>query len=499
MKRLIIPLLILAAQVSFAQTASNPLPIKFNFKDKKFIGATAKGGSTLCEKLSRSPFNGLKSGNFYQISIENINTNLYNVTINKKDSVIQSGVEFPSLELIGLDGIDKVIANIVPSAFASKIQASPDLGSPNIMSLDIEKDPEIKELLDKAGNENVKIKVLLTIALCKLAVEDILQESKEPAKEANELLYRLNLQALSYLESLSAAPDTPILKKTDKFKLSEVVHLTDEKRHNLEIVEDKLTKLKKEYNKFKSGVEKLYQEDKEIKKQDEELAATFKEAGEVLASHVSKISRDSITNYLNSVIHLENHSDRTFTSLPIQHNGDISKLSIIISPLKPEYGQTYTVEYQFPENKMYAGISGSFYFASGFRNDLYSTRETHTSDTTSYFSIVKEGTEKSEVGFATLLHVGSTLSNSRLGVHVTVGPALSLSAKPQIRLALGAGVSAGSHKNKVTVNLLGMAGYVQKISKVFNETEKYNSKPEQITVSKLAGAFAVSVGYIYKF
>jgi hypothetical protein len=71
--------------------------LKINFKTKQV---------TIPKKLN--------TGDYYYVKIEDVNLNLYKVSIDKFDSSIASSVEFPSFEFAGLEGLNKLLSNLTP-------------------------------------------------------------------------------------------------------------------------------------------------------------------------------------------------------------------------------------------------------------------------------------------------------------------------------------------------------------------------------------------------
>jgi len=99
---------------------------------------------------------------------------------------------------------------------------------------------------------------------------------------------------------------------------------------------------------------------------------------------------------------------------------------------------------------------------------------------------------------STLLHFGWKLKNPYLGFHGSIGPAFSISNKVKPRLAIGGGLSFGK-KQMLTIDVLGLGGYVNRKSEGYSTKDSYSAEPGQIVVSKLNFGWGISIGYIYKF
>ena len=470
----------------------------------------------------------LKKGDIYQVEVKNINLNLYSVVLGKKDSIIPSDVKFPTFEMIGVDVIKSISEGINVATFSTSTTDLSDFlanaKTSNGLTLDknflsdkaLKNNFEINKLASLLESEwkqdyynlitkinaNSKIeKVKKEIVTTQQTAKNILSSSENAIKTTDNLLFELNLQALSYLEGLKMSNKNGLFSDRINRTLKDVIIESDLLREKISNIRKQLDKLEDDYKQFKqSDAEygKIF-EDVEIKKQDGILLGDISKGKETIDKILEKISQSKISEYLTSIIHLENNKDRTYVSMPIQHNGDISDLNITLLPKKPEYGQTYNLNYKFPYDNFYVGLSGSFYYAN-FKNRSFSIKETPTSDTTSNYSVINENDFRGEIGVAALLHIGSKISFSGIGLHGTIGPGLSISTKPLPRIAIGGGVSFGKRKGMLSLDLLCIAGNVNDKSRVFDDKSAIlTAKPETVTVSKLSATFGISLGYIYKF
>lgn len=521
----------------------------------------------------------IKHGELYKVQIKNINVNLYDISINKKDSIITSNVTFPTLDLLGLDALNGVIQNIIPptssikslesekdevkkrtSIIDNKIKhyedkqqsanekieeakgainknkaikgfiAPKELDSINkeyqdIIILNISrrdscqtvinelkkdriliiKELDVIEKKLKEQEQDAKVKILNEISKYQDSTKNTLTNTKKIIQLSDSLIVRLNNQAFSYYKSLTTKDSISQYIFDPKLNFNSVFDLSQQLRDTLAKRKSEITNYRSHYKKYTDSLlrdvynTELLKKDSLIKLKNSELMEAFSTSVSILEKALEKIAYEKISTSFQTLIHLENNNGHSYTSLPLQHNGDISQLTITITPKKLEYGQSYTAHYEFPKRKFYAGIGGSFYYGNSFRNDVYSVQELQITDTTSQFFIVNEEEKKGEVGFATLLHVGWKIYKDWVGLHGTVGPAISLYSKPQFRTALGVGISIGKKNNMVSFDVLGMMGNVQRRSNVYYEGTPYSVKPEQISISKLSSSFAFSVGYIYRF
>lgn len=505
----------------------------------------------------------IKPGQFYILEIDNINMNLFNVSLSKKDSLIPISVPFPTFELLGFESLEKLISNINSSTISTEgnnvknllaeIQIlshkkatveneleyflttkgivldqplynidinnliSTDIFSPFVEKSDFDnKLSEISELraalefksaqLDTSRQQlnelDKKIYALDNLAIANKNIELVLLSVKPYFDNINSAVSRLNLHAISYLESLYSKPINSIIGPRSELVLQESYIELNRLKEILKQKKNSVLDIEKEYNKSKNKLDDLNNIDTLIKNRESEFKKNIKSAIKDIDKEIAKISQDKLFEYISSIIHMENNKNRSYTSLPLQHNSDISKLEINITPKKPEFGQSYKAEYQFPKIRSIVGVGGAFYYGFGFSNEIFSIQETPTSDTTSVFNIVKEKEQQGEFGIATFLHIVHRLNIcgfEDLGINIVFGPAFSFSDRPQLRLAIGGGLSYGASRNMLSLNALLMHGYTQVKSNVFEEGDTYSLKPDQITVSTLSRSFGLSLGYIYRF
>lgn len=524
------------------------------------------------KKINSDSLNKIRIGEYYRVEIENINLNLFNVSIDKRDSSFTSTVTFPTLEMIGLDNILKISSSIVSKTISSedneiaqlliekknlkiienklktevefknfqkaileqnyetndaKISSNDENKKDSLLNVfsDAKKSLKIDEINDKIESVNLNIieienlifeldkriegeaenkKIRIKIENFKNEVKTKIDISKSVFEDINLFLSNLTLQSLVYMESLYGNDSIPKMNK--KLSTNEVLVKSASYRNRIETLINEIDAINTQFKILKNEHVLVFQKKDSLNDEASKLTSLIVESKAVLEKELEKINEAKMIEYLTKIIILENNSDRRYLSMPLQHNGDLSKLTILITPKNPDYGQGYQTTYNFKAPKFYVGIGAGFYYANSLRNDSYSSQEVKLTDTTSNFMIVNENEKRGEFGFTTLLHIGTKISNSSdnnlknlFGVHFSIGPAISLYSKPQVRLATGFGVSIGKEKNMVAIDVLGMTGYVERKSNVYNELSTYFSKPDQITVSRLSSSFALSVGYIYKF
>jgi hypothetical protein len=253
------------------------------------------------------------------------------------------------------------------------------------------------------------------------------------------------------------------------------------------------------YSKFYAEKQSEIYSDTTLRRTDKEIKLAYSAVIDSAFKVFESIKTEKIITWLTPLIYLENNKNTTYVSLPITLRKDLTTLSVNIEPKKPEFGlQNYKAELSFPiQKRRYIGTGVSFYVSSLY-SEAFSIQATKLDTVNTDYKLISEEPLKAEIGLSTLLYFGKKFYNSDWGGHFLIGPSLSLSTKVKPRLSIGAGISYGK-KQMVTLGIIGMGGYVDKRSVVYEENKTYKVKPNQITVSKLDFGYGLSMGYIYKF
>lgn len=516
MKHVFIIILCAISIGSVAQKSDNPVPVVLDFNTKKFT-------SNNVESLYK-----LKKGQFYQVQITNINQNLFSVGVNHKDSMIVSNVTIPTFASLGIDGWTTLISGIKNVANATITQLTDSMEKANIIakSIEYEKASHGIDIMNNNFFSNKIKKELNEQELLKAYLEKKLQEEKNSDK--NVILEQINEASKGLSTRMTKAKDSIILRldstllQMNLFKLkylgdtSKVVWCLPDNQDicdyasKIEVYRQKIIKTKASISASKLSLDKFISSKTtglQLMKSDSTLKVAYKTWTENLEAAIAlldkaleQINQEKMTAFFQNIINLENNISTTWTSLPIQYLGDIGEFEINITPRSSDFGlNTYKQTYTFQISRAYTGLSAGLYFASGFKNERYSVLETVIAGTSS-FEIKKEAADDVEIGFTSLLHIGNKFEdNDLVGYHFSVGPAIALSSVIRPRLCLGGGLSFGKYTNMLTIDILLMTGYYDVKSNVYAEGQSYSAKPEQVTLSKLGAAAALSIGYIYKF
>ena len=135
------------------------------------------------KSIDLSKIKELRRGELFQIKISGINMNLYNVSIDKKDSTIKSEVTIPDIKSIAIDGIKIFLENLSTNTIA-KVKDKSDSVTSDFKSNQYSR-PDLKKL---ASLENNKIEIEFEIKETKVMLRkrnielQILKSSKKSAK-----------------------------------------------------------------------------------------------------------------------------------------------------------------------------------------------------------------------------------------------------------------------------------------------------------------------------
>jgi hypothetical protein len=491
----------ICAHIVFAQDTNKIKKIVLDFKTKTFADTSLNNLKTI------------KKGDYYQLEINDINMNLFNVSLEKKDSAITSNVSIPTFETIGIDAINQIIKNLNTST-NSTIQLAKENINQTITDLN-----KFKPLLGRSNTNTKKIEIALqkkqildSISSNMDSLKNITIKTRPTISSIDTLLMNMNLQSIAYL--ISPTDLTSQYLEDHKIRFDTIIYQIQNFKNQLNKIKRNLCEFKDNYENYivKSHIiDSLVNNDPQIKKENDSFLSQIIEINTTIDKALKKIDPEKISQFMNAIIHLENNSIRKFQSLEMPFTEDIGELKISIDPKNKEFGlPSYTTTLKFPINKkVYAGVGTSFYYAL-FKNDRFSIRDSLSTeisktdstsiDSISHFRIVNEKLKKGEIGIAALLHVGcKPFNNINIGLDFTIGPAITIEAKPKARLAIGIGASYGNENNMLSLDFLWMGGYVDRLSNVYNENEIYSIKPDQITISKLDYKVGIAIGYIYKF
>jgi hypothetical protein len=429
----------------------------------------------------------LREGDFYRLVIDNINLNLFRVQVNYTDTIYSKPLETPTFAGFGLDAITKAISGLSDLS-SSVTKAENDLNK-SLKTLDTLGKLSPK-LVTKNQKDYEKLKVRINQENGKL---------KENNKELNDISYRIDTLKLSvYRFKLNSLK---LEKGANSFNLEKALNESLDIRKSIIQLKANSNEIK---NTFNSDYEK-YSEDIRKKEDIKKAVLALNEAYDKLTTALDKIilefNADNINTLLSQVVFMNNNSNNTYKSVPMQFNGEQAILEYKIIPRDENYLlQSYSAKIIFPRRRPDSFSVGLSFYVSTLYDEAYTTLGTNKNDTVRY-SVTKEDSLKVEIGIVSLfrIRIGNKFGKfDDWDFHLNFGPGISISNNVKPRLFWGTGLSYGK-KHRIAVDLGGVAGYTDVLSNTINLKEEYNPKPDNITVSKLKFGVYLSLGYYYAF
>lgn len=479
--------------------------IKLNFSTKEYTSSV-----TLLDKLKR--------GDYYQLEIDNINLNAYKVTINNRDSITQTGLTIPSLSSSGISGILSTLTALGGAAAPNSetpltSQRAPLSSQDMLLSIA----PNSPSTTAKGAKQPSKAsrkknpspprplstddsnKVIKAMGVC----DSSFQAAYMNIVQLKKLIDSLNFKVSIFVAKKQLLqPSQSLYKQLDSIvpdiAMAGILKFIINTRNMGQIIKTAIVTSYQTYDtkvlKFRYGIVHT----PTLRASDSLLRSVYAAFNKELDTARTNLSPPKITPVLNSLVTVDNNSDRKYLSLPMLFSKDQTTVSIAITPTAstlPSYNTSFT----FPiYKKSYWGVSGGFY-VSELHDDAYSTKGsnvTATADTT--YNVVKENPGiPMEFGFNTLFTVGWNCCRT-FSICGQIGPAFAITNVIKPRLQTGGGIALGD-KNKVTVTFGANIGYDDRLSQAFNTTTNYITPPTNLIVSVLNIGYYLSVGYVFTF
>jgi len=419
----------------------------------------------------------LRTGDWYQIRLKNINLNAFKVDVSTADSFYTFSLKTPSFDDL-------------PS------EALSTLGSDLLSSIDISLFDNVDEgITEQLFNNNIfeglsrspknPFSELLQTAF--MVEQDIIQFKRfynikmmEVDNLRNEAIVEGKIN-----ESLHAF----IIKKTNELQL-ELETLNQKMQLHLLAVNDFLTQ-----NADLISKDPLKTEVQKLKTFNTELIKSQKMLNDAL-------SRDKISPLLLQSRFIDKNNTMTYSTLPQRFNGTKATISVVLTPRDSSYMlNTYSTKFVIEQKKSIYFGTGLSFFVAGFSDQNFSTvKETSATDTT--YSVVAEDKTKFELGISSLLRAGlhhQYDNKMELGGHLSFGPGVSISEKVRPRILLGLGISIGSGKHTISIDRGLIFGTEQKKSNSINDGDIFSERPQKLTVSTPTISWFGSFGYMLKF
>jgi len=433
----------------------------------------------------------LKEGDFYRLVIDKINLNLFRVQVNYSDTIYSKPLETPTFDGLSLDAITKAISGLSDLS-TSVTKAQSDVNK-SFATLNAQMQT-FPKLVGGDTSDYVKLKVR------------IYQENenlKEKNKELDKISCRIQTLKLSvYRFKLNSLK---LEKSENSFDLEKALKESVDIRHSIILSKANSDELKNTFNSDYEKYSEVIRKKEDIKKAVSALNDAYDKLITALDKTILEFNTDNINTLLSQVVFLNNNSNYTYKSVPMQFNGEQAILEYKIIPRDENYLlQSYSAKILFPRRRPDSFSVGLSFYGSNLYDEAYTTKSTITVGTTkndTLYSVIKEDVTKCEIGIVTLfrIRIGNRFGKQKkCDFHFNFGPGISISNNVKPRLLFGAGFSHGK-RHRFALDIGGIAGYVDRLSDAFNLEEKYNPKPDNITVSTLKLGAYLSLGYYYAF
>nr|WP_299344213.1 DUF4795 domain-containing protein [Allomuricauda sp.] len=448
----------------------------------------------------------IKKGDFYRVIVNDINLNRYSVLIKNEDSLKSTSIALPTFESLSLDALTQLTSGFLtnPTIALQKIitDDSTVVELSNIKAYKaLETDFENANTISSVIIEQMKN---MAPTNPEEAIKKIIEEEKTTLANAglglslynqkfDEIKFEVYKRRLNLFKKL---PDN----SDDKIDFAESLIEIDGLR---KIVKEFQTELKKAQSNFldalKEGEIPPFLENPRnvtLKKEVDKLKTIYTSTLTKTDEFIGLISADNMEKLLKSILFLE--LSNVYRSLPIQFKGDIEELSISFVPKDSTSGlQTETLTpLVFPiENQWYWSVGTSFYY-SNLSNERFFTTASTNGENTVYSYKQIESTSR-EAGIATMLRAGLKLGDSPIGLHLGIGPGISIENNVRPRLLFGGGFSIG-RKHNLTIDYGGILGYVDRfVDGIDTSGSGLNEQPNPLNTEILVVNY-ISLGYMYK-
>lgn len=438
------------------------------------------------DKTNLKKLKKLDNGTFYQIIVTNINQNVYKVVIEKTDTTFGPPLSVPTFASIGMGSLSELLANLKTADQGTAIVTKTEEKDSNNLTT-----PKMRIERKKTEPLSPQQQIIFTMDSVSLALRiygDSLTSFLQQVNTLNDNTTRL---LLSYaLVDQSGTLSTALKKESSFSKL-----ITDFQTHK-SVLGSYEFEVKRQFNSYVNQTNSqfnLIQKDRTLKSRDSLIKVTYREVSTVIAQLMdSSLSTQNFTKMLASFIALENNSHDTFTSMPIQFESNKTTLDLWIVPIDTlSRLPLYKTRYQLPVHPIVVWAVSTGFYWSTLSDHAYTTTQPTTDST---YQLIKEKSS-SEIGLKATIMLGFRIRHNFYW-QFEAGPAVPLYKSPKPRLTIGTGFCYG-HRHKITGNIGGIIGQVDRLSAAYSEGTNYKPKPTDYLTSTLNYGKYVSIGYAY--
>ncbi|MCT4582963.1 MAG: hypothetical protein N4A35_16240 [Flavobacteriales bacterium] len=451
---------ILLINISFSQQHSEPLEIKYNFKSKTL-------------KLDSNKIKSMAKGDFFKVKIDNINLNIYGVSLEKNDSTL-----FKEFNTSNLFNSYTNLSSLVDGIISSVISIPKN-------EIDSNNKKKIQKPSELTGISNFYSVKLLSFGFL---IKNIASDIDSLAIKTN-----MDIKRSKVLYSIEKNdPNKKIdIKYIDKYhaKIIEFKDSLESIGKGISSISNKLIKIKDSLSKIDSS--------KYIKTVND-----FNTLSTAVSKLQVNLSSENVNKTLNTLYDIINNSSGKYETLPIQMTDDFTTLNLKITPL--DSGSrlpSYNTKIAFPLQRDFYFSVGTGVYHAGLNDSVYSVIGQNENDSVNSYRLINERSNNFELGANIMLQGGYIFcrkNNINIGVHASLGTGFSFTQNVRTRFLYGGGLTIGN-KHNLAINIGGISGYVDRLSNAFNLDSKYSEIPEKTNVSLIQHKLFGSVGYCFIF
>ena len=435
----------------------------------------------------------LKSGDTYQVEVDSINLNLFQVKITAADTTYSSKIPFPTFNGLKLDGLTDLLSNITT-------------GSIKTISKQITSTEEKEQ-------EETPVEVLegAYIPDDNNSCDSIAQHKKLHAQKGDFLAFQDSLtHKVKNIRALKSEVELEVLNSLKLIADAQTLH-ANEVSKRLDDIEKKIFDNKNiiAQKKLELLVSVNICPDSSRSAQDDNLLNLLIQMADSSSNKFDKllevINAENEAKLVKPLIRI-NNSKGKYLSFPIEMKSEKVDLRIDFIPRDTTLGiQPYFTEIEFPNKpKSFSGVGSGFYIA-WLTNESISFNQ----DTTGAFRGVLEDDADTEFGAMVPFVYGTQIGDeNNFGFNLIVAPGISIGRNIKPRFLFGGGLSLGN-KHKVQLNGGLIAGYVDRVSNILvsrnNDSKNlldkvFESVPENdgiITQLNIGGFASFSYTFIF--
>ncbi|MDQ3109478.1 MAG: hypothetical protein M3R17_06245 [Bacteroidota bacterium] len=431
------------------------------------------------KEMNTNSIKGIQKGDWYQIQVININTNVYQVTVGGKDSSRQTALTVPTFGDFGIEALTSAINGLNALGGIISIKKEPT-GLKN-------KELELWEMGSEKGKPSPTAN--------ELAMNKYIVELNALSAELGKIKIRIDnikmQQEFYVLTALQMGPHR-VLIDTARYDLTYFINeVTSIRKQVSDLSELCDQKLKGYY----ATIDFTKIADQKLTAKNDTILKTFAALRETIDKAQESINAEKTAALIRPMIEIQNNSASSYISLPYLYHGDDAKVTVDICPYKKDAAvQSFNATIDFPVFKRtYSGISTGF-FVTPLVDNAYSVMGTAGVDTS--FKLVNENPGNLSFGVNALVNFGRRFGESNCFYHFAFGPGLAISNKISPRLFFAPGLSFGS-RHMLNIDLGITMGYVGRLSNAYSLDQKYSSQPQNFMVSRFGYGMFLSVGYVF--